>query len=87
MSITNPDEAIRRVLAGDKASDVLQLCSIEFPYTRSDWYQAAQTLSVITSTPRVVIPNLVELIALSIGFCNLCDAERKSALQRIEAQA
>lgn len=79
-TITNPDEAISRVIRGEMATGVLKLCSIEFPFTGSDWRQAANTAFTIAYALGVVVPNRDELAKLIGGIVDMVTAKHKELI-------
>jgi hypothetical protein len=73
-TITNPDEAIRRVLQGAKAEDVLAKCRINEVFERREWAQAANTFSTVLS--HCPIRNQLSAVDLAIGIIKMCEQNR-----------
>jgi hypothetical protein len=69
-AITNPDEAIRRVLQGAKAEDVLARCEINEVFERREWAQAATTLATVLFN--VQVQHRFEAVALATGMLSMC---------------
>jgi hypothetical protein len=77
-TITNPDEAIRRVLQGAKAEDVLARCEINEVFERREWAQAATTLATVLFT--VKIEHRFEATSLAIGMLSMCRPSNVTAV-------